>query len=192
MSAAVLDAVEDIADDEMPPRPEVPEGCELVDGEVREVFVSTESSRVSGEIFFALKSYAVQSKRGWVFPEGTQFRCFPDEEKRTRRSNTAFISFERLPPERYEDEGYCTTAPDIAVEVISPNDLAVEVEEKLQDWLDAGAKLVWILEIHSRTVRCHGSDGSIAYLRETDTLTSPGLLPEFACPVVDLFKRPES
>ncbi len=189
MSAALLDAVDDILD-EMPPRPEVPEGCELVDGEIREVEVSTESSRVSGEIFYALKSYASRVKRGWVFPEGTQFRCFPDEEKRTRRSDTAFISFERMPPESYEDEGYCTTAPDIAVEVISPNDLAVELEEKLQDWLSAGAKLVWILDLQSRTIRCHGSDGFVAYLRESDTLTAPVLLPEFACPVADLFKRP--
>ncbi len=190
MSLAVLDEVEEDLDNKVLVPAEVPEGFELVNGELREVHVSTESSRVSGEIYFAIKTYCNRRQPGWVFPEGTQFRCFPGEVKRTRRSDTAYIALERMPPATYESEGYCTTVPDIVAEVISPHDGANDVEEKLKDWLAAGVKLVWIISIPTRTVRCHRADGSIQYLHETDTLTAGELLPGFECPVADLFRLP--
>jgi Uma2 family endonuclease len=187
MSMSVLD---EAIDQEPPPRPEVPEGFEMVNGQLREVLVSTESSRVSGTVFFALKTHCVARQPGWVFPEGTSFRCFPNEDRRTRRADTAFIALDRMPPATYRDEGHCTTVPDLVVEVISPNDLAYDLDEKLEDWLGAGVKVVWIINTHARTVRVHRADGTTDYLRATATLTAPDLLPGFACPVAELFRLP--
>lgn len=56
MSLAVLDPIDDCVDEALT-QPEVPEGCELVDGEVHKVHVSTESSRLSGKIDFRLERY---------------------------------------------------------------------------------------------------------------------------------------
>jgi Uma2 family endonuclease len=190
MSLAVLDEVEEDLDNRTVVPPEVPEGFELVDGELREILVSTESSRVSGRIFYRLENYCENQRPGWVFPEGTQFRCFPGEEKRTRRSDTAYIALDRMPPATYVREGYCTTVPDIVAEVISPHDVADDVEGKLKDWIEAGVKLVWIIGIPTRTVRCHRSDGAVQYLHESDALTAPDLLPGFSCPIADLFRLP--
>ncbi len=61
-----------------------------------------------------------------------------------RGPGLAFISNHRLPGGRPPD-GFLRGAPDLAVEVLSPNDNPVEVQQKVRDYLDAGARLVWII-----------------------------------------------
>ncbi|MBX9583044.1 MAG: Uma2 family endonuclease [Gemmataceae bacterium] len=162
---------------------------ELVNGELRERDMSKESCRVAGEVYFRLRGHAGAAGLGWVYPEGNSYRCFPDDPGRVRRADTSFVSFARMPVATYEDEGHCTTAPDLAVEVVSPNDLSDEVEEKRDEWLAAGVREVWIVNVPRRTVRVHRADGGYAFLREADTLTT-GVLPGFSCPVADLFRLP--
>lgn len=159
------------------------------DGQMMEFDVSKESSRVAGEVYFHLRSFAA-THPAWVFPENTSYRCFPDDADRTRRADASVIPINRMPTATYEDEGHCVTAPDLVVEVISPNDLAFEVDEKRDEWLAAGVRTVWIVEPKTRTVRVHRADGSYAFLRDSDTLTAPDILPGFAVPVADLFRLP--
>ena len=170
--------------------PDEGQGYELVDGEVREMNVSKESSRTSGKISHFLEVYCETVAPGWVYPEGTSFRCFPDDPGRVRRADAAFISLARMPAETYEDEGHCSIVPDLVAEVVSPNDLAHEVQEKLEQWLDAGVKIVWIVQPETKTVRVHRADGGYAFLKEADTLTAEGVLPGFSIPVAKLFKKP--
>lgn len=165
-------------------------GLELVNGELREVHVSKESSRVAGEIHFHLRTYTQARQVGWVFPEGTSYRCFAGDPSRVRKPDTSVITLSRMPPATYQDEGHCATVPDLVVEVVSPNDIADEVAEKIGEWLAAGVKVLWEVYPTTRTVRAHRPDGTIAVLRAGDTLTAPDLLPGFACPVADLFRLP--
>jgi Uma2 family endonuclease len=169
--------------------PDEGKGYELVNGELKEMPVSTESSRIAGKVFFQLMSHCEANPIAWVFPEGTSFRCFPDDDRRVRRPDTSVILLERMPLATYEDEGHCTTRPDLVVEVISPNDLAGAVEDKLAEWLDAGVKVVWVVNPTTRSVRVHGQSG-YRFLRAADTLTAPEVLPGFSCSVADLFRRP--
>jgi Uma2 family endonuclease len=169
--------------------PDEGKGYELVNGELKEMPVSTESSRVAGEVHFRLRSHCAGNPIAWVFPEGTSFRCFPGDRNRVRRADTSLILLDRMPLATYEDEGHCTTVPDLVAEVISPNDLAGEVEAKLAEWLDAGVKVVWVVNPTTRSVRVHGSSG-YTFLRASDTLTVPDVLPGFSVPVADLFRRP--
>jgi Uma2 family endonuclease len=129
---------------------------------------------------------------GWVYPEGTSYRCFPDDPKGYRRADASFISIDRMPPATYEDEGHCTTAPDLVVEVISPNDLAEELEEKREEWLAAGVKLVWIVSPTAKTIQVYRADGTSSLLRAADTLTAESVLPGFSCSVSELFRVPGS
>lgn len=163
---------------------------ELVGGELKEFLVSKESSRVAARVCTRLDNYCEPRGAGYVFPEGTSFCCFPDDRTRVRRPDTSFIRLDRMPPAAYQDEGHCATVPDLVVEVISPNDNAGEVSEKLQQWLDAGVRVVWEVFPRSRTVRAHRPDGTITLFRTTDTLTADDVLPGFACPVADLFRLP--
>ena len=170
--------------------PDEGQGFELVHGELREVNVSKESSRVSMRISHILETYVELGHPGWVFGEGTSYRCFPDDPNGTRRPDASFISIERMPVETYEDEGHCTTVPDLVAEVVSPNDLSHEVDEKRDEWLAAGVKIVWIVTPGVNTVEVYRNDGSHDFLRVNDTLTAEGVLPGFSCLVANLFRRP--
>ena len=170
--------------------PDEGQGFELVHGELREINVSKESSRASFRIAHFLELYVEAGHPGWVFGEGTSYRCFPDDPKGTRRADASFIALDRMPVETYEDEGHCTTVPDLVAAVVSPNDLAKEVEEKLDEWLAAGVKIVWIVNPETQTVRIHRLDGGYSFLHAKDTLTAEGVLPGFACPVANLFRKP--
>lgn len=163
---------------------------ELIDGELKEKPVSKESSRIGVRFARFLDVFCDAHNAGWVYGPDSGFRCFPDDPGRVRKPDVAFVSVARMPVETYEDEGFCTTAPDLVVEVVSPNDLASEVEEKRDEWLAAGVRTVWIVHPETRTVHAHTSAGGYAFLREADTLTAPDLLPGFAVPVADLFRRP--
>lgn len=169
--------------------PDRGKGYELVDGKLKELNVSTESSHVAGEALFALKAFVRPAGLGYVLPPDASFQCFPDAPKRVRRSDAAFIAAGRLSPDQYRAEGHCTVCPDLIVEVISPNDLASEVNRKVQEWLKAGARLVWVIDPDAKLVFCHRPDG-VDIRREADTLTGDPVLAGFSCPVADLFRLP--
>ncbi|MGL6097496.1 MAG: Uma2 family endonuclease [Fimbriiglobus sp.] len=179
-----------VTPDELLQMPDEGAGYELVNGELKELAVSNESSRIAGRVCSRLDVYCESRQPGWVFPEGVSFRCFPDDPDRVRRADTAYIALDRMTPEQYRRRGHCTISPDLAVEVTSPTDNHDDVEEKLGDWLGAGALIVWIIHPPSQTVRVHRADGTYSFLWAADTLTAPDLLPGFAVPVADLFRLP--
>jgi Uma2 family endonuclease len=165
-------------------------GFELVNGEMKELGMSAQSSRVGGQVHFQFENYSRSNTPGWAFPPETGYRCFADDRGRVRKPDASFIALGRMTREQYEEEGYIDIVPDLVAEVISPNDLAGDVEEKLAEWLDAGVKVVWVINPETRTVRVHRHDGGYAFLRDTETLTAPDVLPGFAVPVADLFRLP--
>ena len=77
--------------------------------------------------------------------------------------------------------------PDLVVEVVSPNDLAYEIDEKVQEYLDAGVQLVWVVNPALRTVRIYRADGTISGLHESDELSGENIVPGFHCPIANLF-----
>jgi len=165
-------------------------GFELVDGEPKELNVSFLSSYVAGETHAILREHVKSRGLGWVSPEGTSFRCFPDDDMRVRRADTAFHRLDRLTSEQARTEGHCPVVPDLVVEVVSPNDLADEVNEKRIEWLEAGAKLVWVVHPVQQTIHAYRADGSVVLFRRTDTLMADPVLPDFRVPVADLFRLP--
>ena len=170
--------------------PDEGQGIELVHGELRERNVRLRSSRIAGQIVFYIQSLARASDLGWVFGPGLGYRCFTDDLNRVRRADASFIALDRMPLAAYEDEGHTTTVPDLVAEVVSPNDLSHEVDEKRDEWLAAGVKIVWVVTPGVDTVEVYRQDGGHDFLRINDTLTAEGVLPGFSCPVADLFRRP--
>jgi Uma2 family endonuclease len=170
--------------------PDQGKGFELVNGEIVELNVSTLSSYVSGQAFFFLLSLVRTSNVGWVFPEGTSFRCFPGDSDRVWRADAAFIRRERLSDEKAAAEGHCTEAPDLVVEVVSPNDLADDVNAKRIEWQEAGVRLVWVIHPHHQTIHAYHADGTVRLFRNSDTLTADPVLPGFKVHVADLFRFP--
>jgi Uma2 family endonuclease len=170
--------------------PDGGKGYELVDGELKELNVSFLSSFVAGQTYFALRTHVGTSRLGWVSPEGTSFRCFPDDENRVRRADTAFHRLDRLTADQARAEGHCTVVPDLVVEVVSPRDLAYEVDEKRIEWQEAGAQLVWVIHPVRQTIHAYRADGTVRLFQRTDPLTAEPVLPDFRVPVADLFRLP--
>ena len=163
---------------------------ELIDGALKERTVSLRSTYVASEVAFELKRFCRETNAGWVFGEGASFRCFPFDGDRVRRADVAFIALGRLSVAQYEAVGHCPVAPDLVVEVVSPHDRSEEVDVKVEEWLAAGVKLVWLVSPAARNVRVYDADGSLRRLREADSLSGNGLLPGLTIPVGGLFRVP--
>lgn len=195
MSTAVLDAppaapAQKYHPDELHALPDGGRGYELVNDELVELPVSYLSTFVAGRVYRQLANHAEDRRLGWVSPEGTSFRCFPDDRKKVRRADAAFTRLERYSPVLAVREGHCTVCPDLVVEVVSPGDIADDVNAKRLEWLAAGAQLVWVVFPHQQEVYAHTADGGVRLFRKADALTAEPVLPEFSGPVADLFALP--
>jgi Uma2 family endonuclease len=127
---------------------------------------------------------------GWVAPEGTSLRCFPERPNLVRKPDGCFHRIDRLDPTLASTQGHLTVAPDLVVEVISPHDRAYRVSEKLGEWQDAGVPLVWLVYPNRRAVLAYHIDTGVREFRRNDTLTADPVLPGFAVPVAELFRLP--
>lgn len=107
-----------------------------------------------------------------------------DGKDTVRGLDFAFVSNERATEHLLS--GWTAIAPDLAVEVISPSNKADDIEKKIQQLLQAGTALVWIVYPDLRTVTVHTSDGAKT-LREDDTLSGGDILPGFEVRVSDIF-----
>jgi Uma2 family endonuclease len=170
--------------------PDRGKGFELVGGELKELNMSFLSSFVAGLIYYYLQSHVQPRRIGWVSPEGTSFRCFPDAPDKVRRADTAYHALGRLTPSRAAAEGHCTVVPDLVVEVVSPNDSANDLNTKRIEWQTAGAQLVWVVHPDQQTIHAYHTDGTVGLLGAADTLTAEPVLPEFRVSVADLFRLP--
>ena len=163
---------------------------ELVDGQLVEKNMSFWSSFVAGNAYLLLGSHCKQTGVGWVVPEGTTYQCFPDAPQKIRKPDLSYIRFERWSPEQATEEGHTPIAPDLAIEVVSPNDLAYEVENKVEELLRAGVRWVWVVNPEMRTVSIHRADGSVRKLHEQDEICGEDELSGFRCRVAEFFVVP--
>jgi Uma2 family endonuclease len=159
---------------------------ELVDGHLVERHMSVLSNWVGGRLLFELTKFLESYELGWAWPAGQGYVCFPDSTRKMRMPDVSFVRKSRL-PEGLTSDGYIYIPPDLAVEVVSPNDLAYDVESKVVEYLDASVALVWVIDPEARTVRIYRCDGSISWLREQGELSGEDVLPGFQCRVAAIF-----
>ena len=104
-----------------------------------------------------------------------------------RLPDIAFVSVGRI-PEEGEPEGMWELSPDLAVEVISPNDVYDKVEDKVWEYFAAGVKQVWLVSLSKRTITVFRSPVDPTVFSEEQELVSEDLLPGFRCPLHQIFK----
>ena len=122
---------------------------------------------------------------GEVFAAGTGFLLRRDPDT-VRAPDVAFVSSERLGTSE-ASSGFLERAPDLAVEVVSPSDSAAAVQSKVEDWLGAGTRLVWVVYPDTRSVTVYRSLNEAEVLSEPDALDGAPVLTDLAVPVSDLF-----
>lgn len=166
------------------------EQYELVDGRLLEQKKSIWSSYVAGNIFRLLDVFCRENCLGWLTLAGASFQCFPALPGRVRKPDVSFIRLQRLSLAQATAEGHCPISPDLAVEVVSPNDTIYEIDEKVQEYLDAGVPLVWVVNPEQRTVEIHRAGGTGTILRENDEISGEEVIPGFRCCVGDFTLPP--
>jgi Uma2 family endonuclease len=162
------------------------ERYELVNGELVEQLMSLEAGLVGGEIYARLRDYVRTHQLGLAVPDGVTYQCFPQDPGKIRRPDASFIQKGRLPDEQFAS-GHVLIPPDLVVEVVSPNDLFYDVEEKVQEYLTAGVRLVWVASPKSRSIAVYAPGRSEVHLGPTDELTGEVVIPGFRVPVSELF-----
>lgn len=159
---------------------------ELVEGELRQMSpAGGKHGKIAMELGRILSNYVKANKLGDVFAAETGFKL-REKPDTVRAADVSFLRKERV-DEIGDAEGFVPGAPDLAVEVISPNDTATEVEEKVAEWLQYGTQLVWIVNPKRRTVTVYQAPNHITRLSEADALDGGDAVPGFSCAVADIF-----
>jgi Uma2 family endonuclease len=161
--------------------------CELIDGRIVPIApTGDEHGDVESELGMRLRLYGKQSKQGraLVGEVGIYIRRNPDT---VRAADIIFISTER--DARPRSKGYFEVAPELVVEILSPDNRPGLLREKLIDYFFAGVVLVWVVDPALRRVYAYRSLSAVQELKEGQVLADEKLLPGFSVPVSDLFSE---
>ncbi len=102
-----------------------------------------------------------------------------------RAPDIAFVRRERLPS---ATTGFAELAPDLVVEVLSPDDRPGEILAKVGEWLEAGAQRVWVIDPERGIARVYRQDGTETILEAADLLHGEDVLPGFSCTLASILK----
>jgi Uma2 family endonuclease len=167
------------------------DGLELVDGVVEEVAMGAESAKLAHILTRAVDDYAAASRAGIVLPNEVGIDLRPLGRELLRRPDGMFVRRGRLPGNR-PPKGWLEVVPDIAWEVVSPNDTVERLEQKLADYRQAGVSLVWVVYPATRTARIERPDGRVQFIDENGYLDGEEVLPGFRLRLGDLFTEYEA
>ena len=160
---------------------------ELVGGELKEMTpAGARHGGVAAKLTSRLDRHVEDNRLGMVLAAETGFRISRDPDT-VRAPDVSFVVRERVPPDG-PPEGYWNLAPDLAAEVVSPNDTAAEVQSKVQMWLETGVRLVWVVYPDTRSIVVHNSPKEAVTLTAPDILTGGDVAPGFECPVAEVFE----
>ncbi len=163
---------------------------ELLDGVLHTMSPAGAShGYVANKIGYLLTDYVERHQLGAIFGAETGFilRRNPDT---VRAPDSSFVSIETLRRVGLPAKGFFVGAPELAVEVLSPDDRPGNIKEKLADWFNGGVHCVWLVDPRVFTITVYSSPDESCVLTVADVLNGAPVLPGFQCPVKTVFARP--
>ncbi len=130
-----------------------------------------------------LYPFLTQTRIGRAF---TELRCIfgaPGRE-RTYVPDLTYVARARLPSERH-----LHAAPDLAIEILSPDQHVAHFLDKIQFYLLYGVRLVWVIDPATATVTAQVPGEEARILSTGDTLDGGDVLPGFSVAVDDIFSQ---
>ena len=158
---------------------------ELIDGELKEkavgfvaLFIATRIAARLNDVFYPHQGAAAVE---------VMIYCF-DRRNHGRKPDVVYVAADRLPGRKIP-EGDLNFAPDLVVEVLSPGNSGIELDEKLNEYLGAGVALVWIVNPAAQTIRVYRNDGTTRLFRAGDVIENEPLLPGFRLVTGEVFPQ---
>ncbi len=167
--------------------PQHDEHVELVKGEiVKTPLHGMEHGLVTAAIEFCVGKFIHERRLGVAYAANTGFVLSRNPDT-VRAPDAAFVTSTRAEQQKRR-QGFFEGAPDLAVEVVSPEDTAEEVEVKVLEYLRAGTKLVWVANPRTQTITAYRALDKVRVLTLNDTLNGDDVLPAFAVAVKEIFE----
>jgi Uma2 family endonuclease len=164
--------------------PDTKPASEYIDGEVIQKPMPNKKHSLI-QTFFAriLDEFLEATGLGVI---GTEWRCNfgPPSHRRSFVPDLTYIAREHDTPERYPER-----APDLAIEILSPDQPAGEFADKLQFYLMHGVRLVWVVDPERRFIVAYEPGKDAVRLGLEDVLDGGAVLPGFSVPVERIFAR---
>jgi Uma2 family endonuclease len=159
---------------------------ELVRGELRKMPpAGSEHGYLALRIASRLERHVDANGLGRTYIAETGFKLASDPDT-VRAPDAAFVSRERV-EKVGRIEGYWPGPPDLAVEVVSPGDTHAQVVEKALAWLEAGCRMVLVVDPGQRTVTVYRSLENIRILTKDNTIDGADVVPGWKLPVAEIF-----
>ena len=159
---------------------------ELVHGELREMTpAGHDRGYIVSDLGLLIGQYVKAHDLGRMYAAATGFRVETDPDT-VLAPDVAFVAKERVGIGAGV-RGFFPAAPDLAAEVISPNDRYSDVAEKVEQWLAAGTRVVLVVDPPTRSVAAHRASRPVLRLSGADVIDLDDVIPGLSIPVRDLF-----
>lgn len=155
---------------------------ELVDGNLRVSPAGSRHGHVCVQLIIRLGTFVGERRLGHLFDSSTGFRL---PNGNVRLPDVAFVAAGRFEG-RGLPEGFSPVPPDLAVEVLSPDDRERAVLDKVGDYLEAGVRLVWVIDPRSKSALVYRSLTEVRTVNEGGELDGEGVVPGFRCRLAEL------
>jgi Uma2 family endonuclease len=161
-------------------------GFEFIDGQWKEKPKGMEAGAVGARLLILLQSHVKANSLGHVISATCGYQIYAPDPTRVRKASGSFVARGKLPDEK-PFRGHSKVPPDLAFEVVSPNDFAEEINERVLDFLGAGVRLMWVAYPSTRTIQIFRLGGGGAHLAASDELSGEAVVPGFSCRVAEVF-----
>jgi Uma2 family endonuclease len=132
----------------------------------------------NNRISYLLEHWNQQTKAGETADSSTGFRL---NNSAVRSPDASWISHERiatLTPEQLD--GFAPICPDFVIELMSKTDRLTEAQEKMQEWVENGCRLAWLINPYEERVYVYRADGTLRFIENFDSMLSgEDVLPGF-------------
>ncbi len=157
---------------------------ELNEGALVEMtFPSFKHNKVAGRLYVQLELFLREHPLGEAFPSDSGYQLGPAT---VRGPDISFLRTERMRSLNWDSNDF-DGAPDLAVEVVSRSDSARDLQQKVGQYLEAGAHTVWVIYPDTREIHIFAHDGSVRRIGADGVLEVPELLPGFSVSAHELF-----
>jgi Uma2 family endonuclease len=163
-------------------QPEDGNKYELVDGAIRMSPGGARHSQVAVKLATRLLAFAQDRGLGLVFGSDVGYRL---PGGNVRSPDASFVSTGRFPNDRVPDD-FASLAPDLVAEIVSPGDRPRHLLDKVGEYLEAGTRVVWVIDPRKAKAVVYRSLSDVRELALPDALDGEDVLPGFSCPLREI------